>query len=182
MTGLWAQKHLAALQVRSDKKQDGINAMKNAVYAFIKAGAREEFVQRAFDGFSGRVPMERIDSFVVSDLFAVPNVAMDLARTGDYKVVVAAGYVEEDPAWQHSHFLSQSVTNGLMRVGLDTGVLVLSILACPKVAPENAQQHQVMLEHFHAKGRQAADAVLQISKLKASLPALRQFLERLWPV
>ena len=139
-------------------------------YAFIKAGWHADIVNRALDGFTQIIPPERVDVFDVPGAFEMPLMARDLATTGSYVAIAAAALVVDGGIYRHD-FVAQAVVDGLMRVGLDTGVPILSVSLTPHQFQDTDHHIAIYAEHFVQKGREAAQAALMISKTRESLTA-----------
>ena len=139
-------------------------------YAFIKAGWHADIVNRALDGFTQIIPPERVDVFDVPGAFEMPLMARDLATTGSYVAIAAAALVVDGGIYRHD-FVAQAVVDGLMRVGLDTGVPILSVSLTPHQFQDTDHHIAIYSEHFVQKGREAAQAALMISKTRESLTA-----------
>ncbi len=137
-------------------------------YAFVKANWHREIVDRALDGFVELVPGETVEVFDVPGAFEMPLVARDLALTGRYDAVVCAAFVVDGGIYRHE-FVARAVVDGLMRVGLDTGVPVLSVSLTPHQYQETEHHTAIFRDHFVEKGREAARAALQIVDLRGSL-------------
>jgi 6,7-dimethyl-8-ribityllumazine synthase len=94
----------------------------------------------------------------VPGAFELPQACLVLARTGRFDAVVALGCVirGETP---HDRYISQAVAQGLMRVGLDTGVpAIFGVLTTL-----NDRQALARAGGSHGnKGRDAALAALQM--------------------
>ena len=139
-------------------------------YAFIKAGWHADIVNRAYDGFTQIITPERVDVFDVPGAFEMPLMARDLATTGRYVAIAAAALVVDGGIYRHD-FVAQAVVDGLMRVGLDTGVPILSVSLTPHQFQDTDHHIAIYAEHFVQKGREAAQAALMISKTRESLTA-----------
>ena len=139
-------------------------------YAFIKAGWHADIVNRAYDGFTQIITPERVDVFDVPGAFEMPLMARDLATTGRYVAIAAAALVVAGGIYRHD-FVAQAVVDGLMRVGLDTGVPILSVSLTPHQFQDTDHHIAIYAEHFVQKGREAAQAALMISKTRESLTA-----------
>jgi len=73
---------------------------------------------------------DRIDTFWVPGSFEVPQAARMLAASGRYAAVVALGAVIRG-ATAHFDHIAMAVSQGLIRVGLDTGVpCTFGVLTC----------------------------------------------------
>jgi 6,7-dimethyl-8-ribityllumazine synthase len=145
-------------------------ALTQARYAFVKARWHADIVDRALEGFLQLIPAEQVDVFDVPGAFELPLMSRDLAATGRYAAVAAAALVVDGGIYRHD-FVAQAVVDGLMRVGLDTGVPVLSVSLTPHHFQETEHHRQVFSAHFVKKGREAAEAALLIGKTRASLTA-----------
>jgi 6,7-dimethyl-8-ribityllumazine synthase len=139
-------------------------------YAFIKANWHADIVDRALDGFCEVIPADQVDVFDVPGAFEMPLLARDLAQSGRYRAVACAAFVVDGGIYRHD-FVAQSVVDGLMRAGLDTGVPVLSVSLTPHQYQETDHHNAIYRAHFVEKGREAAQAARMIGKTRASLAA-----------
>jgi 6,7-dimethyl-8-ribityllumazine synthase len=139
-------------------------------YAFIKANWHADIVDRSYDGFTSLIPASQVDVFDVPGAFEMPLVAQDLAKSGQYAAIACAAFVVDGGIYRHD-FVAQSVVDGLMRVGLDTGVPVLSVSLTPHQYQETEHHNAIYRDHFVEKGREAAKAALMIGKTRAALAA-----------
>ncbi|WP_299960490.1 6,7-dimethyl-8-ribityllumazine synthase [uncultured Roseobacter sp.] len=144
--------------------------MTHTRFAFVKAQWHADIVDRAYDGFTQTIPAGEVDVFDVPGAFEMPLMARDLALTGTYAAVVCAAFVVDGGIYRHD-FVAQSVVDGLMRVGLDTGVPVLSVSLTPHQYQETDHHNAIYRAHFLQKGREAAEAALGILKARAALRA-----------
>jgi len=142
--------------------------MTNNRYAFVKASWHAEIVDQALAGFIEVIPKEDVDVFDVPGAFEMPLVARDLANTGKYAAVICAALVVDGGIYRHD-FVAQAVLDGLMQAGLETGVPVLSVSLTPHHFQESEHHTKIYREHFVVKGKEAANAALGISKLRASI-------------
>src|SRR5262245_65566571 len=94
-------------------------------YAFVKANWHAEIVIRALDGFCALIPAKDVDVYDVPGAFEMPLLARDLAATGRYAAVIAAAFVVDGGIYRHG-FVARAVVDGLMAVGLQRVVPVLS--------------------------------------------------------
>jgi 6,7-dimethyl-8-ribityllumazine synthase len=139
-------------------------------YAFVKANWHADIVSKSLDGFLQLIPAQQVDVFDVPGAFELPLVACDLAKSGKYAAIVAAALVVDGGIYRHD-FVAQAVVNGLMRVGLDTGVPVLSVSLTPHHFQPTEYHIGVFTKHFVEKGREAAQAALLIGNTRAALAA-----------
>lgn len=144
--------------------------MTHARYAFIKASWHADIVDQALEGFKQKVPLEKIDVFSVPGAFEMPLLARDLAKSGRYEAVIAAAFVVDGGIYRHD-FVAQAVVNGLMQAGLESGVPVLSVSLTPHQYQETEHHSRIYRQHFVVKGREAADAALQLTRVREELAA-----------
>jgi 6,7-dimethyl-8-ribityllumazine synthase len=98
-----------------------------------------------------------VDSYEVPGSLEIPLKAQRLARTGRYSVIVALGFVVDGGIYRHE-FVASAVIDGIMRVMLDTGVPILSVVLTPHHFHEHATHQQFFRDHFRSKGLEAAEA------------------------
>ncbi|WGT28040.1 6,7-dimethyl-8-ribityllumazine synthase [Pseudomonas marginalis] len=137
-------------------------------YAFIKAGWHGDIVNRALEGFYENICPDQIDVFEVPGAFELPLMAQELALTGQYAAVVAAALVVDGGIYRHD-YVAQAVVDGLMRVGLDTRVPILSVSLTPHHFQETDHHRAIFSAHFLEKGREAANAAIKIGMTRATV-------------
>ena len=142
--------------------------MTHTRFAFVKARWHSKSLDRAYDGFVETIPASQVDSFDVPGAFEMPLMARDLAASGHYDAVVCAALVVDGGIYRHD-FVAQSVVDGLMRAGLDTGVPVLSVSLTPHHFQETDHHMSIYRDHFVVKGREAAAAALGILEARQRL-------------
>ena len=142
----------------------------NTRYAFVKAQWHADIVDRALDGFQEHIPAHAVDVFDVPGAFELPLLAQKLAQTGKYDAIACAAFVVDGGIYRHD-FVAAAVVDGLMRVGLDTGVPVLSVSLTPHQYQETAHHNAIYRDHFVEKGREAARAALKITEVGTALAA-----------
>jgi 6,7-dimethyl-8-ribityllumazine synthase len=94
--------------------------------------ALTEALLRGAEGYliAAGLPPDRIDAHWVPGSFEVPQAARMLAASGRYAGVVAIGAVIRG-ATSHFDHIAMAVSQGLIRVGLDTGVpCTFGVLTC----------------------------------------------------
>lgn len=143
--------------------------MQDVHYAFIKANWHSEIVDQALVGFLDLIPSENVDVFDVPGAFELPLFSLKLARTGKYAAIVAAAFVVDGGIYRHE-FVARAVVDGLMRVGLETGVPVLSVSLTPHNYQETQHHKQIFLAHFVEKGREAARAIQMLQRSLTGIP------------
>lgn len=135
-------------------------------YAFIKANWHAEIVDQAWVGFQQIIPSEQIDVFDVPGAFEMPLIARDVAVSDRYAAVVCAAFVVDGGIYRHE-FVSEAVVSGLMKVGLDTGIPILSVSLTPQNFQATEEQLIFFKEHFIKKGREAANATIGLLQTRA---------------
>jgi 6,7-dimethyl-8-ribityllumazine synthase len=133
--------------------------------AFIRAGWHAEIVNQAFEGFvstiEDQLPEAAIDIYDVPGSLEIPLQSQQLARSGNYQVIVAAGLIVDGGIYRHD-FVAQSVLDGMMRVQLDCSVPILSVVLTPHHFQDTDQHREFFFEHFKLKGVEAAHACLGV--------------------
>jgi 6,7-dimethyl-8-ribityllumazine synthase len=142
--------------------------MTHTRFAFVKARWHAEIVDQALIGFHQLIPPDRTDVYDVPGAFELPLMARELALSGQYGAIACAALVVDGGIYRHD-FVAQTVVDGLMRVGLDTGVPVLSVSLTPHHFQETDHHLAIYKNHFVVKGQEAASAALGILKARAGL-------------
>ncbi|MDJ0105408.1 6,7-dimethyl-8-ribityllumazine synthase [Rhodococcus erythropolis] len=142
--------------------------------ALIQAAWHHNIVDRARKGFLDEVTTlgyseENVECFEVPGAFEIPLHAQWLAGSGRYDAVVAAALVVDGGIYRHE-FVSAAVIDGLMRVQLDTGVPVFSIVLTPHHFHEHADHITYFTKHFERKGAEAAKACTATLATLRTLP------------
>ena len=143
--------------------------MAHTRYAFIKANWHADIVDQALVGFLEIIPAEQVDVFDVPGAFEMPLMARDLANSGRFGAIACAAFVVDGGIYRHD-FVAQAVVDGLMRVGLDSGIPVLSVSLTPHNYQETDHHNAIYKAHFVEKGREAARAALSISGTRKNVP------------
>lgn len=143
--------------------------------AIICADWHAELVNVARDSLQDRlvhegVPIDAIEHHRVPGSFEIPLRAQMLAKSGRVDAIVACALVIDGGIYRHE-FVSAAVIDGLMRVMLDTGVPVFSVVLTPHQYHEHEPHRRFFGEHMVVKGREAAHAVLDTLKGMAPLSA-----------
>ena len=139
---------------------------------FIKASWHADIVDRALTGFTEALPDAVVDVISVPGAFELPLAARRMARTGTYDAIVCAAFVVNGGIYHHE-FVSEAVVRGLMKVGLETDVPVLSVSLTPHNFQETPQHRAFFTAHFAEKGKEAAAAVTGILEAHAAIEATR---------
>ena len=142
---------------------------------FVQATWHRNIVDRARDGFTSKVTElgyspSALDFFEVPGAFEIPLTAKRLALSGRYAAVVAAALVVDGGIYRHE-FVASAVIDGMMNVQLSTGVPVLSAVLTPHNYHDSAEHHRFFFEHFTVKGKEAANACVQILAARERIAA-----------
>ncbi|MEM5468935.1 6,7-dimethyl-8-ribityllumazine synthase [Celeribacter marinus] len=147
---------------------------KSPKFAFIKARWHADIVDQALVGFNARLAELGVDAVVetydVPGAFEMPLVAQKLAQTGEFDAIAAAALVVDGGIYRHD-FVAQAVVSGLMDAQLKTGVPMLSVSLTPHHFQPKGEHEKFYFDHFVGKGREAADAAVQIWQLNAQIAA-----------
>lgn len=142
--------------------------MTHTRFAFVKARWHADIVDRAYEGFTELILPSKVDAYDVPGAFEMPLMAQTLAETGRYNAIVCAALVVDGGIYRHD-FVAATVVDGLMQVGLKTGVPVLSVSLTPHQFQETEHHRSIYAEHFVTKGREAAQAALGVLETRRSL-------------
>jgi 6,7-dimethyl-8-ribityllumazine synthase len=134
--------------------------------AFIQARWHRDIVDQCRDAFALEIAgatggRYEIDYFEVPGAFEIPLRAKRLARGARYDAVIGAALVVDGGIYRHE-FVAQAVIHGLMQVGLETNVPVLSAVLTPHHFHSNDEHQTFFAEHFRVKGREVAGACMAI--------------------
>ncbi|MGG7566525.1 6,7-dimethyl-8-ribityllumazine synthase [Rhodovulum sp. DZ06] len=143
-------------------------------FAFIKARWHADIVDQSLLGFREKLAElgveAEIDVFDVPGAFEMPLLARKLGETGQYAAIAAAALVVDGGIYRHD-FVAQAVVSGLMEAGMQTGTPVLSVSLTPHHFQPKSEHESFYFNHFVEKGREAADAAVQIAATHAALAA-----------
>lgn len=143
--------------------------------AVIRARWHAEIVDRCVDAFvaevaaltSGRLIVDIHD---VPGAYEIPLHAKTLAETGRYAAILGCALVVNGGIYRHD-FVAGAVLDGMMTVQLSTGVPVLSAVLTPHNFHDSEEHRRFFLEHFVVKGKEAANACLQILSARELIAA-----------
>lgn len=128
--------------------------------AIAAAAWHDEFMSGLLAGARTALAEAGVENPTVVDVpgsFELPVVAAALARTHD--AVVALGVIIKGGT-PHFHYVSDSVTQGLTRVALDTGTPIgFGVLTCDNQA--QARDRAGLAGARESKGYEAAQAAMQ---------------------
>jgi 6,7-dimethyl-8-ribityllumazine synthase len=147
--------------------------------AFVQAGWHADIVRQGHAGFASECARlwpgapPAIDVHQVPGAFEIPLLAQALARRGGVHAIVACALVVDGGIYRHD-FVAHAVIDGLMRVQLDSGVPVFSVVLTPKDFHEHATHRDFFARHFVDKGAEAARACAQTLAAHAALSPTRQ--------
>lgn len=144
--------------------------------AFIQSGWHADIVdegRKSFIAEAARLgtPEAHVRCFRVPGAFEIPLHAQRLARSGQFDAVVACGLVVNGGIYRHE-FVAEAVIDGLMRVQLDTGVPVFSVVLTPLNFHEHQEHLDFFAKHFVVKGAEAAQACVRTVGSLRSLEAV----------
>lgn len=147
---------------RTDNQSSQVS-QKEPVIAAIRARWHADIVDRAHTAFvaaagENGIEGERIRTYDVPGAFEIPLLAQRLLRSGEADAVVAFAFVVDGGIYRHD-FVASAVIDGLMRVQLDEGAPVLSVVLTPHHFHEHAVHTEFFADHFVTKGREAAGAL-----------------------
>ncbi|WP_242217103.1 6,7-dimethyl-8-ribityllumazine synthase [Shinella zoogloeoides] len=149
------------------------NATPSARIAVIRARWHAGIVDRAVTTFiaewqalGGR--SEDIDVIDVPGALEIPLQAQLLAKTGRYSAILGVALVVDGGIYRHD-FVAGAVVDGIVRVGLDTNVPVLSAVLTPHNFQESEAHIAFFRDHFVIKGKEAAHAARQVLDARAQV-------------
>jgi 6,7-dimethyl-8-ribityllumazine synthase len=128
----------------------------------LLAGAREALAE-------GGVRDEGVTVFQVPGAFEIPLAAKRAAESGEFAAVICLGCLIKGET-MHFEYIADAASHGIMRVGLDSGVPVaFGVLT----ALTDAQAADRAAPGPDNKGREAAAAALEMTRLLRRMPGLR---------
>ena len=146
-------------------REFAMNQTSSIKIAFIRARWHADIVNQAHEGFATtlaeKLPAASIDIYDVPGSLEIPLQAQQLAVSGRYQLIVAAGLVVDGGIYRHD-FVAQSVLDGMMRVQLECNVPILSVVLTPHHFQDTDQHHDFFFDHFRLKGVEAAQACLEV--------------------
>lgn len=137
----------------------------NQKLAFIKANWHGEIVQQGLDTFlagleAHGINASQVDVYDVPGSLEIPLMAKKLAESGKYAGVACGGFIINGGIYHHE-YVNHAVIDGVMRVMLDTGVPVWSMILTPLNFHQSEQHHEFFFNHFSIKGKELAEACVQ---------------------
>ncbi len=137
-------------------------------HADIVDEARKSFIEELSAKAGANVEVEIFD---VPGAYEIPLHAKTLAKTGQFAAIVGAAFVVDGGIYRHD-FVATAVINGMMQVGLETEVPILSVVLTPHHFHESKEHRDFFHAHFKVKGVEAAHAALQIVGERSRINAL----------
>ena len=136
--------------------------------AFIQASWHRKIVAQSHLSFkneleSAGIPSQSIDLIEVPGCLEIPLHCQILAKTGNYDVIVAAGLIVDGGIYRHD-FVASTVLDGIMRISLDAEIPILSVVLTPHNFNEQPAHEEFFYQHFKTKGKEAAQACIQVLK------------------
>lgn len=133
--------------------------------AYIEASWHQDIVSQARLTFTEEVTRQgilatNIDLVQVPGSLEIPLQAKLLAKSGQYQLIVASGFIIDGGIYRHD-FVASTVLDAIMRVSLDAEIPILSVVLTPHHFHEHEDHHQFYYSHFAKKGREAASACLK---------------------
>lgn len=127
-------------------------------HADIVDQASQSFID-ALDGVG--LTGSQVSCHDVPGAFEIPLLCQQLARSGAVDAIVACALVVDGGIYRHD-FVATAVIDGLMRVQLDEGVPVFSVVLTPHHFHAGADHVDFFRSHFVTKGQEAASAVAAV--------------------
>ncbi len=122
------------------------------ILAVCRKSFADELSARGFD-------TSAIEQFTVPGSLEIPLMAQLLAETGRFSIVIGAGFIVDGGIYRHD-FVANAVINGIVQVGLKTGVPVLSVVLTPHHFHGHEVHHEFFSQHMASKGRELAGSCL----------------------
>ncbi len=145
----------------------------NKKIAFIQANWHQEIVGQSRIAFSehltstSEINAADIEIFDVPGSLEIPLLCQRLAQTNQYEIIIAAGLIVDGGIYRHE-FVATTVLDAMMQVQLKTNVPILSVVLTPQEFDESEERLEYFYKHFSIKGKEAADACLQVIENSSS--------------
>jgi 6,7-dimethyl-8-ribityllumazine synthase len=141
--------------------------------AYIQAAWHTNITDRCKEAFTEEIQRQGyqgsdLDFFSIPGSLEVPLFSKKLALTGRYLAICASGLVVDGGIYRHE-FVAQAVLNGIVQVGLETGVPVLSAVLTPHHFHEHEAHERFFEQHMLVKGKELAESCAAIVKSLASI-------------
>ena len=137
----------------------------NQKIAFVQANWHADIVGEGRKSFIAEmkkagVSSDKIEIFDVPGSLEIPLQAKKLAETGEYAIIVCCGFIINGGIYHHE-YVNHAVIDGMMRVQLDTGIPVLSVVLTPLHFHDKEEHQKFFFDHFTVKGKEAAEACVK---------------------
>ena len=144
--------------------------------AFVQSCWHKDIVDRCREGLTAglaeRNVVAAVDYFEVPGAFELPLKCKQLLSSGEYALVIAAGFVVDGGIYRHE-FVAQAVISGLMQVQLELEKPVLSVVLTPKDFQETEAHENFFLDHMVIKGKEAAEVAFSLLESQISSDKLQ---------
>jgi len=132
--------------------------------AFVQAGWHRDIVEQSRFAFTDTLvkhgyQASDIELLEVPGSLEIPLESKRLIESGRYSLIVAAGLIVDGGIYRHD-FVARTVLDGMMRVQLDSGVPILSVVLTPHHFSGDQAHHDFFFSHFKVKGEEAANACM----------------------
>jgi len=161
----------------TEKQKNLLPQVKNSTrkIAVIQANWHTDIVSQATRSFINQMEevglnKGKVDVIDVPGSLEIPLMSQKLAETGQYDLIMATGLIVDGGIYRHD-FVARTVLDGMMRVQLDTGVPVLSVVLTPHNFQEVPAHMDFYRDHFVIKGAEAASAAVQMLNTLVCLPS-----------
>ena len=142
-----------------------INTPGSISIAYVQANWHREIVNQARESFISEsadfgISESQIETFEVPGSLEIPLQCKMLARSGQYDLIVAAGFIVDGGIYRHD-FVASTVLDAMMQIQLELEVPILSVVLTPHQFQETEAHENFFFEHFKTKGKEAAFACAQ---------------------
>ena len=124
-------------------------------------------VDHATDEFRKRIPDADLTCYQVPGAFEIPVVVQDIAANNRADAILAMGVILKGHT-EHAENLGRSVTDALQRIALERG---LPVIHCVLSLDSEEQARERCLEERINRGREAAQAAIEMANVMADLHA-----------
>lgn len=150
----------------------------NQKIAVIRANWHADIVGEGVNSFmadleKSGITKDKIDIYNVPGSLEIPLQAQKLAQTGQYAIMMACGFIINGGIYHHE-YVNHAVIDGLMRVQLDTGVPLLSVVLTPLNFHDKEEHNKFFFDHFKVKGQEAAVACMKTLENMAHFRHMKQ--------
>jgi len=132
---------------------------------FIKGGWHADIIEQGLNSFlssleASGISKNNIEIIEVAGSLEIPLQAKKMAETGNYAIIACGGFIINGGIYHHE-YVNHAVIDGMMRVMLDTGIPVLSMVLTPLNFHQSEQHHKFFFDHFTIKGKELAAACVK---------------------